>query len=723
MLQDLIREEMVGRTKTVRLVRADVTRDAHLEVKQRYYSSDIVLPDHTKKFLRTIKDPVPTTGQVIFHNIPIFATPGQGKTVLAIRICLELIEYYGRDKVAVYLSPHIPSLVDALRTKDTPVVIMIVDDALKYLISWGGTNQELKDTVQLFSTLRHEYEEANNTLNGIVFAISTSQMYMGIAKPFRDGIPIFKGAMPSDKAEIMKGTAMGPKAWEFLMQITRDVKTNKIKTKMDEAVVILDGFDAGRVRLTPKVTPLLKELVGDLETPMAQAALKQDHFAPMYKALEASWRIERTRLTPEQDMARLNEAMKVYARQFVDEGRKKDDLLLWLAERAFNLTVPKEKRIPSEDYLKLKMAATLKEFRARIDEAEEKKIVSEMEGEGFAAGEEMGDDAFLDAVSNRLLVEGFHPFDKYDKSSFISRLYRLPESRRRKAMKMKDAIASRVKELWIERNGVPDRDGGGGGGGGGDVSVPVDEISQRVDLGDAEFDVDPVALLDVLIGKARAANKRKKYRELVVFKATKFLDKYAGRTLGDPTVLATTPEGKEWQKEMFGHAYARSEMSKNKTAGAGIYNNHVGLLYESWVASKLREGYTIRGVFDKAPIKGIVHGGGNEHGPDLIVEYQDGTRDFVSLKCYHEEGSISITSNPRDTDEIHPERHAWLEAQRRGEQGNRIVVLVRNLYYEGFQAARVWSDAVDIPETLGFNKQRHIGYSPWVAPDREERDE
>jgi hypothetical protein len=715
-LRSLIAEEKARRARIVSFVRTDAKRDAYAEVKRRDRNLDVVLPDHTRKFEQTIKHPIPETGQVLFQNIPIFASPGIGKTILAQSIALSLIEFYGREKVSVYISDHLPSLVDALRLRATPVVILIVDDALKNYNSRGGGDKELTEAIGLFTTLRHEYEEAHNTLNGIVFVLFTSQMFMGIEKVFREGVPIFKASMTSDKDEIMKQTQMGATAWEYLEQIERDIKVHRRKDRYNDSVVLIPGYGAGRLRMEMKDTPLLRALLAESDSDLAKEALDSGHVAVMFKALERIWTIQRTRLTKEQELARLDKVMDDLARRFASEGRDGEAVEAWLSALVFSPDVEEGKAISTTDYLKLKEASNIKLLRKKIETAKKSRAFKYIGDHGFEVDGRRDPDAVISYVAKTLLEEGMNPFDKNDKERILSRIYKLPPEIREDARQLRVAIQSRMKDIYMGTHGVPQKKGPR------DQEEPeveavdlAEHLEAVASAGDAEFNVDPQALLGSLIEQAKLKNDEMRFRDLVVHRAVRYLEKYDGRTLGTHTEIATTVEGMKWQGEMFGQAFSRPVIAKSEKRGKLYLYNHVGLLYEVWVAKKLREGFTIKGVFDKAPIAEVIHSGGNGHDPDLIVVYADGTRDFVSLKCYNEQGTVSITTNPRKTDEIQPERHALRETEVRGEHGNRLVVLLRNLYYDGLQAARVFTSSRDIPETLSFNKS-DIGYSVWVAP-------
>jgi hypothetical protein len=201
----------------------------------------------------------------------------------------------------------------------------------------------------------------------------------------------------------------------------------------------------------------------------------------------------------------------------------------------------------------------------------------------------------------------------------------------------------------------------------------------------------------------------------MVYRACQYKETHAGRVLGDPTTMAETAEGQAWQRDVLlvPEPLSRPQMQKDKSGGSSYFHNEVGKLFEVWIEERLKAGYIVPGILDK-PIASVERGGGNEHKPDVVVTHADGSRDYLSLKCYHTSDPISITLNEA-SDEIRPERQALMQDEERGVQGNRLVLVCRNLYYPNFQGIRTWASSRDIPHTIGFNKA-DIGATAWTRP-------
>lgn len=727
--KDDVRAMIAARRRQVSLVRADAKDDAYTVVKTRNTYGNKDLKDQTRNFFSAITHKIPEAAEVIFQNIPIFSSPGDGKTVTCVSISMELVKHYGPDKCSVYISDHLPSLVDALRDRSTPVTILIIDDALKNYSSRGGGNAELLEAIKLFTTLRHEFEAAQNTLNGIVFVLFTSQMYKGLDKVFREGFAIFKSALVSDKDEIMSATKMGPIAWAYLEQILREVKVKHKKNRKADSIVCLPGYPAGRLHIPMWDHAELDKMLDLLGYTDAKALR---HPAEKYKFIEKKWTIERRRLTPEQELARLNNLMDQYAAEFArdheeDAGTNegKAALRAWMDRRAYALDVPPAERIPTEDYLAIKVPKNWKAFCEKVVTARKREAVKMM---GFAGepGEAdlrvMTKNDLLDFVASKWLDEGRDPYQREDADTFHSWLYRLDKSIQNQALRERVAIWSRVKEIY-HRNGhtapsaprVKEKR----------VEAKVEEIVQSLDLAGDYFELDVEDLTDQLIERARLNNDAKLLRKLMVFRACEFKLEYRGRVIGDPTKLASTEEGVAWQKDVLGllEPLSRPPLSKDNSAGSSYVYNHVGLIFEKWVEEKLRAGYVIRGVFDKAPIANVMRGGGNLHDPDVVVTYEGGSKDYVSLKCYSSSDSISITMNPaKGTDEIAPERKALMEDERHDIKGNRVVLVCRNLQFKAFQGVRKWDESRNIQDTVSFNQANEVGAYPWVRREAAKKD-
>lgn len=645
-------------------------------------------------------------------------------TVTALTIVFELIEFYGMDKCSVYISDHLPSLADALRDRATPVQILVVDDALKNYSSRGGGNEELLEAIKLFTTLRHEYEAAQNALNGIVFVMFTSQMYKGLDKVFREGFAIFKSALTSDKDEIMSATKMGNKAWEYLNQILREVKVLHKFDRKSDSVVILPGYPAGRIHLPMWSNADLDEMLKAVGTEKCLEALKTKHPALKYKAIEKAWTIPRRILTKEEEIARINRLMDKLAGEFASEREEdtgtnegKAALRDWLDQRCYNLDTPPERRISSEDYLRIKVPANFKAFGEKVVTARKKISLRMMQDQGLPTGDgqdgNLSVNQIIDFVADRLLREGLDPEEKEHKERILSRLYGMPPSIRNDAVKLRTAIISRMHDRYYIWNGPrqskKDKEKAKDA-----VNDVVEDLDIEVNLEGDYFNVDAKAMLDELIEKARTDGDDKLYRQLMVFNACEHKLVYGEAVIGDPTKIADTEAGQAWQKEVFGQAYSRPEIQKNKTAGSSYFHNVLGLHYEKWIEAKLNSGYVIPGIFDRDIIAKVERGGGNSHGPDITVTYNDGAKDYVSLKCYNDSGTINISSSTqRGKDEVQPERNALKDDEARGITTSRIVVLCRNLFYDGLQAARKWTESRDVPETIGVKKE-DIGRHPFV---------
>lgn len=706
--RDLLR----GLARRVSFVRADPKQDAYAKVRSRPRREE--LPDYTSKFLKAISYPIPDSGQVIFLNIPLFGNPGDAKTTTALTTIFHLLDFYGWDKVSVYVSDHLPSLADALRDRASPVQILVVDDALKHYNSRSGGNDELLEAIGLFTTLRHEFEAAQHTLNGVVLVFFTSQMYKGLDKVFREGFPIFKSALVSDKDEILSATKMGAKAWDYLNQVLREVKVLHRFNRKADGIVVLPGYPAGRLHLDLLPNAKLNRILQRLGTPECLEALESEHQAVKYKAIERAWTIPRRILTREEQLARLNALMDDLALQFASE-REEDAttaegraaLREWLDRRAYALDLPSELRLASEDYLRIRGAGNLKTLCDKVATQRKKLGQQLLKDEGLPAGD--GPDGawsvnqLLDFVAGRMLEEGLDPDHKFDQGRLVSRLYTLHSSIRSDAVRYKTAILSRMRDLVYRVHGARPKK---------PVAEAVVDMARHLVEGD-HFQVDAAAMLNDFIEAAKTSGQPKLWRKLMVYRACHYKQSHGGRVLGDPTTMAESPEGQAWQLEALGEVepLSRPQLQKDKSGGSSYLHNEIGKLFEAWIEDHLKRGFVVPGVFEK-PIANVLRGGGNEHQPDIVVTYQDGSRDYVSLKCYHTSDPISITLN-ESSDEIHPERQALLQDEARGVKGSRLVLVCRNLYYPNFQGIRIWTSSRDIPHTIGFNKAE-IGATAWT---------
>lgn len=708
-------------------VRADAKADSEAVVAQKKRSNNTYLPDYTRKFLKAIQYPLPKGGRVIFLNVPIFANPGDGKTFTAITVIMHLMKFYGSDNVAVSMSDHIPSLVDAMRSNRKPVQILIIDDALKNYSSRGGGNNELLEAIELFTTLRHEFESAQNTLDGIVFTMFTSQMYKGLDKVFREGFPIFKSALVSDKEEIMSATQMGSTAWDYLLEILRDVKVNHQEDRMSDSVVILPGLPAGKITLPPLVgDQVVDEVLFDLaENGNLQAEEflgdKKVSIALKYKCIERAWTIQRTRLTSEEELARLSRVMDSYATRFATSNEEdpgtnegKAAIRSWLERRVYDLNMAVEERIPSDDYLKIRVPGTFKVFCEKVATARSRMARARVISEGFSvSGETLGDNEIMDYCAKYILEKfNFDPENPEHWKVFLSLLYKVPPDVRQDAIRLKTPIKDRIRDMWRGAHPVPNS-GRAAPMPMGPVKPEAPAVPRVTDISGDYFMLDRAKELDGLIQAAALKQSTDlTFRHLMVYKACEFGLKWGEKTLDNPTDIATLAEGQKWQEETFGEVVSRVPLEKSKHAGKKIFKNHVGGLYESFCFEKLKAGYTVPGVFDRL-IADVEHGGGNGHTPDITITYNDGSKDYVSLKCYENAETFSITAKVSGDDEINPERTALAKDEANGIKGNRVVLLVRNLAYDGLQACHIFDEVADIPETIKINKAAK-GLYPWV---------
>lgn len=771
-MQPAFKELVRARAKRVGFIRVDAKLDAEAELKVKAVKTDVALPNQTSLFLGAIKHKVPEDGRVIFQNIPLFASPGDGKTVTALTIVMELLEFHGPQNCNVVISDHIPTAIDKMREDGSPVQILFIDDALKSLSSRGGGNTDLLESIGLFTTMRHEFEEAHDTLNGIVYVISTSQMYKGLEKVFREGIVIFKSALESDKDEIMSATGLGKRAWDYLLQVLRDVKVHHRKARMNDSVVKLPGYPAGKLHLPPQPGRVLDKYVrmmaadmdpketythvpvldengepimkrvpspseeGDyVNVPVTRPVTVQEHvdfllteapFALKYKFIERAWKVDRTRMTKEERLQELNRNMDRYARWFAEENnadtasaKGKGELRNWLDRHgALSASVRTgQDYVSTEDYWMIREPKHFKAFAEKVSFQRRGLGKELLVREGVTIDGSMTDNDLIDYVADVLLQDGFDPFDKDVKQTFMSRIYKLPPEIQADAARLQAPLKSRVHDKamrgaygFSKSRPAPSEEGASEG--------LRERIAEGLEFDGTQFEVNAAELLDKLIDEARLAGpaKAKRYRELMVFKACKFLQvQYAGRLLNSPNEIANTDEGVAWQTEFFEHAYGRPEISKNRKAGEGFLFNEVGLLFEMWVEEKLRQGYIVPGVFDKKGIAKVHRAGGNRDDPDVVITYDDGTKDYVSLKCYTNREPYTITMNPSKGDEVRPERNALRADEAAGVKGSRFVVLARNLAIDGLQVVLVCNRSVDIPMTMGVN-HADTGKWPWVKP-------
>lgn len=710
----------------VSLVRGDAKDDAYAIVKQRR-GHDSGLPDHTTRFLKAIKHEIPTAGEVIFQGIPIFASQGDGKTITALTICFELLKHYGPEKVSVNISNHIPSLADAMRDRATPVQILFVDDALKFYNSRGGGSKELIEAIGDFNTLRHKMEEAQNTLNGIVFCIFTVQMFKGLDKTFRGGFPIFKSALVEDKDDIISATRMSKAAWDYLFQILRQVKVAHQKHRKSDSIVCLPGYEAGRLHLPMWEHDRVNDILDMLGTAEAKAMKAEKHVAPKYKFIEKHWTIKRRTLTKEEEMVRLSQVMDLLAARFAKDNEEdpstnegKAALRAWLDSIAIGQGGAAVDQLHIEDYWEItKVPRNLKSLQEKVVTARKKLALQRtgIVGEGGMGG--MTKDQLLDFVASKWLDSG-RSTQKEDKATFHSWLYKLDHSYQNEAVAERTAIWSRIEALaqsgqWVYRGDAQKAKNGSD-------SVALKELPETVVLDGEYFEVDDQLELDRLIEEARAKANTKLLRQLIVFKTCHLGDTFGGKDIGSPTAMANTEEGRQWQREELdgllkdGEPASRPTLNKDEIAGKSHYGNHVGALYEVWVEQKIRAGYIVPGILDRGlKVLDVRRMGGNSHDPDIVILYEGGVKDYVSLKCYNTGEPFNITTSAGPSDEIQPERKALAEDERKGIAGNRVVVLAVNRGHKGLQAAWRFNHTNEIPSTLSVNKGS-IGKRPWLLP-------
>lgn len=738
-VQDLMQEIggiITDHTKEVGIIRSDPRDDMEVEVIRDRLQRRKRLKDFTKKFTRTILPPVPEEGRVIFLNIPMFGAPGDGKTTMALTMAMLIMENYGRDNVELSISDDLPTLVDRMRKpSQKPVRILIVDDALKHYASRGGTDKNAARAIALFTTLRHEYENASKNLNGIVYVLFTSQMYKLLDKVFRDGKPVFKTPLDSDRHEILNQlgvtTYWQQAFWDELNYIVREVEQGDTKA-LSRAVVKMRGYDEpGTVEFPMQEFTVLREILEEAAADGnedAKEALEGNKLPIMYKRFEGIHYIEKKRLTPEQRQIELNRRTALYAKWFCKDNSGVDVKTVdgrnavkeWLHDVTF--TMEEEDgavRMPSEDYMDIALSEKQYQVFLHQIESEYRRILTISQGLANSKGE-FSQKKLIEKAAEILLDKGYNPFNKWDEKSFQALLYELPPDIRVEALRSqtKSSIKAMCLKKYIDLYGMPEK----GSGGGGHSPNYADGVEAKVIETPQEngpmFNPDKADLLMQMIEQAPEYGKD--YRGLSILKAQWCDETYGGEILSNDVVFSKTEGGNLFQREVLGYLPGeevdRTMINKLKKHAERVVGPVLGLEYEKWVAKMLREGWVIPGVFDRAPIKEVQHGGGFGHDCDIIVVYEDGAKDYVSLKCWNRKESISLECDPSNPkkNHIYPEWSAKHAADQEGQNQDRVVVLVRNLFYDGFEAVRVFPTLINIEPTMNFNKHNSIGVMHWA---------
>jgi predicted nucleic acid-binding Zn-ribbon protein len=154
---------------------------------------------------------------------------------------------------------------------------------------------------------------------------------------------------------------------------------------------------------------------------------------------------------------------------------------------------------------------------------------------------------------------------------------------------------------------------------------------------------------------------------------------------------------------------------------SGLIRLDMGLKYEEWVNAHLRAGYQVPGLFIRNDIKKVHESAGSVSSkPDQLVEYQNGDVDVISLKCYREPETITITLDT-DRSQIRPEMEAFLKYK--GEKPDnvvRLILLIRNVAHEGFESFYTFFNKRDVPTHTAFSAKKlkagEIPHVIWTKP-------
>lgn len=178
-----------------------------------------------------------------------------------------------------------------------------------------------------------------------------------------------------------------------------------------------------------------------------------------------------------------------------------------------------------------------------------------------------------------------------------------------------------------------------------------------------------------------------------------------------------------------------SKWVSDKGRVGGLIRNDMGDGYELWVKRHLEEGYKVPRVFERDDIEEVIKVGGASHEPDLMIIYQNGDVDVLSLKCYNESGATTIHTQYAGKCDVRPELIAFMELLNNkkfefksgrevvvnDENSVRLIVLVRNISYRHFEAVDVVTNPKEMGDKVTFSQssidEGIIRQVTWYSPD------
>jgi len=132
----------------------------------------------TKRFIKSFTVPIPEHG-VHYDGSFVYAIAGAGKTTFIWQLIYRIWQKYGED-----LNPIVnygPMSEGTRYFNDKKVQLLICDDALSH----HSKNEKQKEATELLAKIRHEFDNYDDTINGIVFIIFVSQSIYDLDKGVR----------------------------------------------------------------------------------------------------------------------------------------------------------------------------------------------------------------------------------------------------------------------------------------------------------------------------------------------------------------------------------------------------------------------------------------------------------------------------------------------------------------------------------------------------------
>lgn len=736
-----------------------------------------VLLSANEEFLKAIRTPL-NEGQIKWRNIPLLGAPGSAKTSRAITIAFWIAEFYGWENVNIVISDDLMALASGMRP--VPVNILIVDDALRKFQSRGGTTSEQKAAIGKFVELRHELEDVLNgkvteggkteghiemKQKGLVVCIFTAQMYKGLEKTFRDGIPVFCSPLTEDKQSVMElfnhkcadtGVAFhrASAAWSYIEKkfYAIDVEGKEAEKRYAIAVLPMMGPCIVEIPWYKSVCMKCKAMDQDRKrgckecgAPAEMVGFSPEDINPKTKRPY----MERVKATPPESenerMRRLNEVYEYVARRFIEAGYNPSEaratalLNVFLRERCAEIATGKieDDVLRATDWVHL-----MKRPRAILEHAirqkremamrEQKAHQAKMEGEGKT----WTDDELVDHVRDEWLrglsARGFEPTEKNAGNllhDFIRDKWRNSPSLRARIMTLKKDILAAAQNLHLmgggrdeERSAGKANEAGAQAEKSGGGRAKEQENAPEVALGmEFKFDIDAYLpkLVDRQVLRERAGGVPEKESRLKWERRVLAYKLNVRDRLGQPHIQREWktyfgPEAlRPWSSVPWGQdaceELGQRTLSNWKTSVESALGDAQGEAYEHWVVRMLRQGWRPSWLKDIAIAK-VEHGGGASHAPDVTVRYVNGDVDFVSLKCYSNREYPTLSVKPENEQthkvDVRPERDAFVRMCKADElHQTRLVIMVRDIHVPGMEVFVAYDAPERLPPKVSFNRQ------------------